>query len=91
MEPISRVPVVKTRHSQPGSEADNMAAELLPFAVLVDVGVDVGVDDVAVAPVLVAPVLVVDVPLMVTIIDLVMTAPFPMVEVVEQEEDLGMG
>jgi hypothetical protein len=48
MEPISKVPVVKTRRSQLGSVADNMPAELLPPAV----GPELGADDVAVVLVL---------------------------------------
>jgi len=97
IEPISNVPVVKTRRSQLGSVADNMPDEELLL-----LEVDLAVEEEAVVLVLMLvlvvlvlalalkPVIVADA-LMVSMTDPVIKAPLPMVEVVEQEDDLGMG
>lgn len=94
IEPITNVPVVKTRRSQQGSVADNIPAEEL---LLLEVDLAVEEEAVVLVPtlVLVVLVLVLEViiadALMVCMTDPVMIAPLPMVEVVEQEDVLGLG
>jgi len=77
------MPAVNTRRSQPGSVVD-MLAEPVLFAV----GLEPPPDDMAVGPVAVAVTVGV---LDISIDDPVMIAPFRIVEVVWQEEELGLG
>lgn len=94
IEPITNVPVVKTRCSQQESVADNIPAEEL---LLLEVDLAVEEEAVVLVPtlVLVVLVLVLEViiadALMDCMTDPVMIAPLPMVEVVEQEDVLGLG
>jgi len=96
IEPITNVPVVKTRCSQQESVADNIPAEEL---LLLEVDLAVEEEAVVLVPmlvlVLVVLVLVLEViiadALMDSMTDPVMRAPLPMVEVVEQEDVLGLG
>jgi len=80
---MTKVPAVTTKHSQPGSVADNIPAEeLVLFEVLRGLAVEVEA--------VVVLVLVADVVLDPMDGDVKMT-PLRIVEVVVQEDDLGIG
>jgi len=83
IDPISKVPDVTTRRSQPGRATVNMPADGLLVEVVPDLAVEA-----AVVPGLV---LVADGVVLGRMLDPVMTAPLRIVEVVEQEDELGIG